>query len=218
MTRNGVLLIAAGAAAYLLLRDGGADPDTGESDAAPDVSDWVNQATDAAATIFDSSAEDMSNPNIAAFLGAIRVGEGTSDGDGYRRLCGGGNFDSFGTHPALAGWRGFPLSAAQCAGAGFGPGCVSTAAGAFQINRPTWNRVAGVLGLSDFSPASQDAAAIQLIREKGALGDVMAGRVADAVAKVRKVWASLPGAGYGQREVGLGSFQDNFLMYGGVMA
>ncbi|OFJ47602.1 endolysin [Janthinobacterium lividum] len=156
--------------------------------------------------------------NERAFLAAIRVGEGTSAGNGYSILFGGATFGSFDDHPALLGWRGGSLSAAMCAGAGFGPGCVSTAAGAFQINKPTWLRVGGKLGLSDFSPASQDAAALELIREKGALGDVRAGRVDVAVTKVSKVWASLPGAEYGQGEVKLAAFVKNYANAGGNVA
>jgi lysozyme len=66
----------------------------------------------------------------------------------------------------------------------------------------------------DFTPDSQDAAAWFLIEEKGAGADVLAGRTADAVAKVRKIWASLPGAGYGQREVSLAAFNNVFVQSG----
>ncbi|MOA41495.1 hypothetical protein D3C78_1634590 [compost metagenome] len=42
--------------------------------------------------------------------------------------------------------------------------------------------------------------AIQQIREQLALADIQAGRIADAISKCRNIWASLPGAGYGQHE------------------
>ena len=89
----------------------------------------------------------------------------------------------------------------MCANAGFGPGCKSTAAGAYQIIRPTWIRVRDRLGLVNFDELSQDAAAIELIRQRGALEDVKAGRFGDAVRKCRQEWASLPGnsARQGQR-------------------
>ena len=67
-------------------------------------------------------------------------------------------------------------------------------------------------------PASQDAAAIELIREAGALGDVRAGRFDEAVAKVRGIWASLPGAGYAQPEKSLESLRLAFLNAGGSLA
>lgn len=206
-------VIVGGVAAYYM-RPGEAFID-GESDAAPDFEDYGQQVIALADAYTDEVTIDM---NQTAFLIALRMGEGTSGANGYRTLCGGALFDSYETHPALAGWRGLPLSDAMCANAGFGAGCVSTAAGAFQINKPTWNRVAAKLGLGDFSPASQDAAAWQLISEKGAAADVLAGRVDQAVAKVRKIWASLPGAGYGQHEVALASFNRVFTQAGGTIA
>ncbi len=42
--------------------------------------------------------------------------------------------------------------------------------------------------------------ALQQLREHGALPLIDAGRFREAVAKVSNVWASLPGAGYGQHE------------------
>lgn len=209
-TRVVAALLVVAVVAYAAYEIGPSDDD-GETDHAPDFEDYAYQAI----SIFES--EEMNN-NVNAFLTALRVGEGTAGRDGWRTLMGGALFDSFADHPARLGWRGTPLSASMCAGAGFGPGCVSTAAGGFQITKPTWNRVADKLGLTDFTQASQEAAAIELIREKGALSDVAAGRVAVAVSKVRKVWASLPGAGYGQGEVALASFVNHYVNAGGTVA
>ncbi|QCC05202.1 muramidase [Cupriavidus necator H16] len=144
--------------------------------------------------------------NRAAFLLTIRTGEGTAGNDGYRMLFGGGKFDSFADHPrqvVTALSNGKPIS--------------SSAAGAYQFLRRTWDTLAARLGLTDFSPASQDAAALELIREAGALGDVDAGRFALAVRKVRKIWASMPGAGYGQPEVALERLQAAYQAAGGVV-
>ena len=223
MTNAGAAVVAlaiVGAAAWWALRDQAANVDadwidSAEFDNAPDWTDYGAQAVDMAQEIFESG--DMNN-NLAAFLQAIRYGEGTSGANGYATLCGGDLFDSYEAHPASRGWRGLPLSDSMCAGAGYGPGCVSTAAGAYQINRPTWNRLQGSIGFGDFSPARQDAAAIQLIKEKGALADVQAGRIASAVNKCKKIWASLPGAGYGQHEVGMATFQNKYINAGGVVA
>lgn len=187
----------------------------GESDEAPDLEDYGQQAL----ALADGYTDGYSmNYNQAAFLMALRLGEGTRGQDGYSELFGGQNFNSFATHPALAGWPGVRLSDAMCAGAGHGPGCVSTAAGAYQFTKPTWVRLAKKLGLPDFSPRCQDAAAWELIREKGADADVLAGRTAAAISKVRKIWASLPGAGYGQHEVALAAFNNVFTQSGGVLA
>ncbi|MGC7995735.1 lysozyme, partial [Salmonella enterica] len=79
------------------------------------------------------------------------------------------------------------------------PTLSSTAAGRYQLLARYFDAYKKQLNLPDFSPASQDAIALQQIKERGALADVDAGRFDIAVGKVRNIWASLPGAGYGQR-------------------
>lgn len=98
------------------------------------------------------------------------------------------------------------------------PTLTSTAAGRYQILARFFDAYKVRLGLKDFSPASQDAIAAQMIHEQGAAGDVIAGRFADAVAKCANIWASLPGAGYGQHEQRLAALQDIFTQSGGVLA
>lgn len=120
------------------------------------------------------------NNNMAGFLWAIRNCEGTAGLDGYSELFGGGHFASFADHPRLV------ITSSN--------GYKSSAAGAYQIIQPTWdNTIQPALHLPDFSPASQDAAAVFLIQNAGAYDDVMAGNLASAVAKCAPVWASLPG-------------------------
>jgi muramidase (phage lysozyme) len=123
--------------------------------------------------------------NIRAFLIMIQYAEGTYGKDGYRTLYGGSLFNDFSRHPnsPQTKW-----------------GITSTAAGAYQILNKTWVELQAKLKLPDFSPVSQDKAAIELIRRRKALDDVYAGRWSQAIAKCRKEWASLPGAGYGQNE------------------
>jgi lysozyme len=88
--------------------------------------------------------------------------------------------------------------------------------GSTRVN--TWDRLAEKLGLPDFSPAAQDVAAIELIREAGALGLVKAGRFAEAVNRVRKIWASMPGAGYSQPEKSLDALFAQYIAAGGAQA
>lgn len=227
MNDAGATILAAAVilgAAWYVLADPAAELDAdwinqaAEPDQAPDFEDYGNRVTEQVTGFFEGNEDMNAISNLAAFLKAIRYGEGTSGNDGYRTLFGGDLFESFDAHPAQLGWPGVRLSNDMCRNAGFGPGCVSTAAGAFQINRPTWARLVRIIGPGDFSPARQDEAAIQLIREKGALADVYAGRVALAVNKCRKVWASLPGAGYGQHEVSQSAFNQRFTNAGGVIA
>ena len=56
------------------------------------------------------------------------------------------------------------------------------------------------LGLKDFSPKSQDAVALQQIKERGALPMIDRGDIRQAIDRCSNIWASLPGAGYGQFE------------------
>lgn len=76
----------------------------------------------------------------------------------------------------------------------------STAAGRYQILYRFWTHYKKQLGLPDFSPQSQDRYAIQQFKERRALDDIEAGRVEQAISKCSNIWASFPGAGYGQYE------------------
>lgn len=166
--------------------------------------------------VYDPRDYQAQQGNLRAFLDMIGVSEGAD----YDLLYGGGHFTDFSDHPAdnpATGWKGLPLSDAQCRGAGLSPGCVSTAAGKYQIIRPTWRALKARLGLPDFSPDSQDRAATELLRENGALPLVQAGRFAEAVNASRKVWASLPGAGYGQHENALATLENVYQQAGGTV-
>jgi muramidase (phage lysozyme) len=144
------------------------------------------------------------NNNIKAFLWAIRLGEGTQGENGYRTMFGGGLFD------VSNGWK-HPKTVVRKGGYN------SSAAGAYQILTKTHNYLAVKLGTSDFTPETQDLMAIELIREKNALDDVLAGRFATAVEKVNTVWASLPGSPYGQPTVTLAQVQNSYVQAGGFI-
>ena len=59
---------------------------------------------------------------------------------------------------------------------------------------------ASSLAPKDFSPKSQDAVALQQIAERGALPMIDRGDIRQAIDCCSNIWASLPGAGYGQFE------------------
>lgn len=141
--------------------------------------------------------------NIRAFLIMIQHAEGTYGKDGYRKLYGGSYFNDYSKHPntKVTKW-----------------GITSTAAGAYQILSKTWAELQTKLKLPDFGPVSQDKAAIELIRRRKALEDVYAGRFTQAIAKCRKEWASLPGAGYGQNEKNVTSLLAVIKASGGMTA
>jgi muramidase (phage lysozyme) len=151
----------------------------------PDVVSQTLNAFSAPSTDEVSAVEP--DTNVQAFLRMIRAGEGTDGPDGYRTMFGGSLFDSFADHPRraiTARLGGKPIT--------------STAAGAYQFLSGTWDECRRALALPDFSPESQDRAAIFLIGRRRALDDVRAGRFEVAVQKCAKEWASLPGSPYGQ--------------------
>lgn len=147
-------------------------------------------------------SEEQAAQNVRAFLDMIAYAEGTAGANGYRTLFGGQLFDSYADHPRV-----------------FVPfrNTTSSAAGRYQFLARTWDTLARRLSLPDFSPDNQDAAAIELIRERGALNDVRAGRVDQAVSKVRKIWASLPGAGYNQPERNINALVAAYTRAGGQL-
>lgn len=97
-------------------------------------------------------------------------------------------------------------------------GVKSSAAGRYQLLARYYDAYKKLLGLSDFSPASQDMIALRQLREEGALPDINSGNFAEAVRKCSNIWASLPGAGYGQHENKLEKLQAAFQAAGGVLA
>ncbi|SDV49175.1 glycoside hydrolase family 24 protein [Chitinasiproducens palmae] len=93
----------------------------------------------------------------------------------------------------------------------------STAAGRYQILYRWWTIYQKSLNLPDFSPLSQDKYALQQLRERGAFRLIDAGDFVQAVNKVSAVWASLPGAGYGQHENRLADLQTAYQRAGGMV-
>lgn len=146
-------------------------------------------------------------PNVAAFLAMIRAAEGTAGPNGYRTLFGGELFDHYADHPRRRVRK--PLGSQLI---------TSTAAGAYQFLERTWDDVAATLELTDFSPAAQDVAAVYLIRRRGALADVRAGRFEAAVQKCALEWASLPGSPYGQPVKTLDQVRRVYAAAGGTFA
>ena len=80
------------------------------------------------------------------------------------------------------------------------PKLKSTGAGRYQLLSRWWDAYRKQLGLKDFSPKSQDAVALQQIKGRGALPMIDRGDIRQAIDRCSNIWASLPGAGYGQFE------------------
>lgn len=159
-------------------------------------------ATDDAYIMLDITDDDsvLSDVRVQAFLHMIRVLETGSD-TGYDVFYGGSRFSDTSDHPVLTGEKyGVPLSTSMCRAAGYADGlCVSTAAGAYQFIVPTWNDMRGQYPrLPDFSPDSQDKAAVRLLRKISALQAILSDNLDSALRKASTRWASLPYSSAGQ--------------------
>ena len=94
----------------------------------------------------------------------------------------------------------------------------STAAGRYQELHMNAVNYTKSLKLADFGPLSQDKIALEQIKECGALADIDAGNFAQALALVAHIWASFPGASYGQHENTVASLQAAYVAAGGTLA
>jgi len=148
---------------------------------------------------------------LKAFRDVIAYSEGTDKPSvqptrnrGYDVLVGGGLFNDFSRHPRILVY--LPRYKIK-----------SSAAGRYQFIRATWDALQRRLKLPDFSPASQDAACDELLRECGAAKLLAVGRFDDACYAANKIWASLPGSPYGQRTESLAMLRTIFHDRGGVI-
>jgi muramidase (phage lysozyme) len=130
--------------------------------------------------------------NQRAFLDMIAYSEigpkllSESD-NGYNVIVGGTLFHDYSDHPRQS------IKLPRL-------GIKSTAAGRYQILARYFDAYKKILKLPDFSPASQDKIALQLIHECRALDEIERGDIEEAIKLCRSRWASLPGASYGQHE------------------
>lgn len=155
-------------------------------------------------TLADACRAALNSANVRAFLRVIRAGESSQDDTAYRMMVGGSLFDGFEAHPNVV------VRVPRLP--------PSTAAGAYQFLHRTWLECRDALRLPDFSPASQDLAAVYLIQRRGALDDVKAGRIESAIRKCNQEWASLPGSPYGQPTRTLSQALSAYAQYGGTLA
>ena len=145
--------------------------------------------------------------NLSAFLAVIRQIESAND---YNALVGGGQFSNMADHPYFTGeWKGIRRS---------DDNRLTTAAGAYQFISTTWREVATLLGLPDFSPASQDAGAVQLLKRRGAYNDVLAGNFDRAALKLVKEWEAFERILAGQYPYTLAQIKQLYSTNGGAFA
>src|SRR5690606_34480755 len=135
----------------------------------------------------DELRQYLQNPNVRRVLDVISKAEGT-DTHGYATAFGGGKLDSLADHPRQL----YDFTQTD------GKANKTSAAGRYQFLQRTWDDVAGRLGLRDFSPESQDLAAIELLRRAGALEPASMGDFQTALQRSGGTWASLPSSPYAQ--------------------
>jgi muramidase (phage lysozyme) len=131
--------------------------------------------------------EYLKNASVQAFLKAIADAEGGGYDFRYGAVKNKRNdpwrFADYSTHP--------------------GTGCdgVTTAAGMYQINKATWqDHGEGRMGLTDFTPATQDLIAISILRGLGVIDKIKDGDIGSGLSQASKPWAALPrGRGQGGR-------------------
>lgn len=150
------------------------------------------------------------NKQRRAFLDMLAWSEGTdkpgqpTKNRGYDVIVGGSLFSNYADHPRKL--------------VTLNPKLKSTAAGRYQLLSKWWDAYHKQLGLKDFSPASQDQVALQQIKERGALSLIDSGKIRQAIDRCSNIWASLPGAGYGQFEHKSDNLIAKFKAAGGVVA
>jgi muramidase (phage lysozyme) len=137
------------------------------------------------------NAEFLKNKNVKAFLDTLAKVEG---GDYHAKFgygwatgwkSGKWTFSDESTHP------------------GPGYGGSTTASGRYQITKATWSELSiKAMGLSDFSPGTQDLIAVELLRNVSAIEPLIGSDLKTAVGKASKKWEALPmGPGLANRPI-----------------
>lgn len=173
---------------------------------------WINR--ERIKSIMISNEEALNNPDVGAFLKLIRRIEGL---DSYTTLYHPPKTDPLYSPAAPLNFSGFeshPNIRIRFTNPKTGKNDYSTAAGGYQINRPTYLLLSAIPGSpSDFSPAAQDWFAVQLLRTSGALALLMKGDFEAAAEKASTVWAFLPSSTSKQVHISLARASELFQQF-----
>jgi muramidase (phage lysozyme) len=139
------------------------------------------------------TATSTVNTNIPPEGRALLDTIASTEAPGYNVIYGGRTFSSYADHPRIA----VPIAS------GPNVGLTSSAAGRYQFLGSSWDRQAATLGLKDFSPANQDAAAWNYAKEvykaktggdlEAALKSGDPNKIAQVGRALNGTWTSLPG-------------------------
>ena len=107
----------------------------------------------------------LREPKVRAFLDTIAWAEGAD----YDVQFGGRRFADYSRFPSTGG-----------------------AAGRYQFLRSTYDELSPKLGVTDFTPRSQDLMAVQYMIDRGIINQVVAGNLEGSLPAGSHIWASLP--------------------------
>ena len=147
------------------------------------------------------------NNQRKAFLDMLAWSEGTDNGrqktrnHGYDVIVGGELFTDYSDHPRKL--------------VTLNPKLKSTGAGRYQLLSRWWDAYRKAAWPERFEKS--DAVALQQIKERGALPMIDRGDIRQAIDRCSNIWASLPGAGYGQFEHKADSLIAKFKEAGGTV-
>ena len=131
------------------------------------------------------------NNQRKAFLDMLAWSEGTDNGRQKTRNHG---------YDVIVGGELLLITPITLANLSLNPKLKSTGAGRYQLLSRWWDAYRKQLGLKGFSPKSQDAVAFTDRLRSVALYMIDRGDIRQAIDRYGNIWASLPGAGYGQFE------------------
>ena len=141
------------------------------------------------------ATDAVKDPNVRAFLDTLANVE---SGGQYNVSVGGAKFSDMSKHPEM-----------------YNAELGSDAAGRYQFISTTFKPIAQRLGLNDFSPKSQDLAAVEYLRSLGVLDEIMTGdkaKIEDVIRRLKpSTWTGLKRYGSGQ---GFEYFQRRKQIYG----
>ncbi|GJJ05125.1 hypothetical protein RugamoR64_56630 [Duganella rhizosphaerae] len=153
--------------------------------------------------------EYLKDANMQAFLKAIAEAEGGGYDFKYGAVRGKKNdpwrLADYSTHPSP------------------GVGGKTTAAGMYQENIETWREMGGNMGLSDFTPETQDLIAVEILRVIKVAESIKSGDINAALDKASHRWSALPQgkgkAGYypKQPSVSFDKFESDYKRFGGTV-
>lgn len=136
----------------------------------------------------DRAEEALKNPNVQLFLDLLAEAEGASKG--YNTLFGGSVLQDLSDHPKIM---------QDYLNSKTGEVSKTSAAGRYQFKKDSWEEQEKRLGLTDFTPHSQDLAAVGLMMYKpSTLEALKKGDFNKALKDYGSYWASLPSSPYDQ--------------------